>query len=207
MRMPISLTLLHDFRSIRTICIILLSCYVLDSNCQPIQSVSKNPSTERLLKYECYLLSSSSHYTLFLFIPYLFYFYPQLHLLLLLLCKQVHTQVFIFQSVARLCQDQKLVLVNLLLEMGILYHIEDMKNQCEYSCKTIFCIHYRSEPQTNHIYVLIKQYNLSSCTNQSQTSTPINFLLVNFNRPTCKTVSLPTLQPLDRILCIQPLDL
>ena len=203
MRIPISLTLLHDFRSIRTICMILLSYYVLDSNCQPIQSVSKNPSTERLLKYECYLLSSSSHHTLFLFIPYLFYFYPQLHLLLSLLCKQAHTQVFIFQS----SYDQKLDLVNLLLEMGILYHIENMKNQCEYSCKTIFCIYYRSEPQTNHIQVLIKQYNLSSCTNQSQTSTPINFLLVNFNRPTCRTVSLPTSQPLGRILCIQPLDL
>jgi len=43
--------------------------------------------------------------------------------------------------------------------------------QC--SCETIFHIHHESEPQTNHMQVLIEQCNLSSRTNQSRTSTSI----------------------------------
>jgi len=50
-----------------------------------------------------------------------------------------------------------------------------------------------------------EQCNLSSHTNQFQTSTLVNPFLVKFNRPTCRTqeiASLPTLQQLGRILHI-----
>ena len=91
----------------------------------------------------------------------------------------------------------------------IRYHIEEMKNQCEYSCETIFHIHHRSEPQTNHmqvLQVLIKQCNLSSRTNQSRTWTSINPFLVNFNRPTCRTQETIS-QHLGGFLRTSPLDL